>query len=67
MREVSLRGSAVGNTEQIRELVQMVRVGKLKLPAVQVRPLAEAEGALRDLEAGRIIGRVVLDTAEATA
>ncbi len=67
MREVSLRGSAVGNTEQIRELVQMVRDGKLKLPAVQVRPLAEAEAALRDLEAGRIIGRVVLDTAEEVA
>jgi len=67
MREVSLRGSAVGNTVQIRELVQMVRDGKLKLPAVQVRPLADAEVALRDLEAGRIIGRVVLDTAETEA
>ncbi len=67
MREVSLRGSAVGNTAQIRELVQLVRDGKLKLPAVQVRPLAQAEAALRDLEAGRIIGRVVLDTAEAGA
>lgn len=62
MREVSLRGSAVGNTAQIRELVQLVRDGKLKLPAVEVRPLAQAEAALRDLEAGRIIGRVVLDT-----
>jgi D-arabinose 1-dehydrogenase-like Zn-dependent alcohol dehydrogenase len=67
MREVSLRGSAVGTTAQIRELVQLVRDGRLKLPAVQVRPLAEAEAALRDLEAGRIIGRVVLDTAEAAA
>ena len=45
-----------------RELVQLVRDGKLELPAVQVRPLAQAEEALRDLEAGRIIGRVVLDT-----
>jgi len=34
------------------------------LPAVQVRPLAQAEEALRDLEAGRVIGRVVLDTAQ---
>jgi D-arabinose 1-dehydrogenase-like Zn-dependent alcohol dehydrogenase len=65
MREVSLRGSAVGNTAQIRELVQLVREGKLELPAVQVRPLAQAEQSLRDLEAGRIIGRVVLNTAEA--
>ncbi|MBN8491949.1 MAG: alcohol dehydrogenase catalytic domain-containing protein [Burkholderiales bacterium] len=64
MREVSLRGSAVGNTQQIRELVQMVRDGRLQLPEVQVRPLAAAEDSLRDLEAGRIVGRVVLDTAE---
>ena len=63
MREVSLRGSAVGNTAQIRELVQLVREGKLKLPAVQVRPLADAEAALRDLEAGKIIGRVVMTPA----
>jgi len=65
MREISIRGSAVGNTAQIRELVAMVRAGKLKLPAVQVRPLAQAEAALRDLEAGKVIGRVVLDTSEA--
>jgi hypothetical protein len=65
MREVSLRGSAVGNTAQIRELVQLVRDGRFKLPAVQVRPLADAEAALRELEAGRILGRVVLNTSEA--
>ena len=67
MREIAVRGSAVGTTAQIRELVQLVRDGKLKLPAVQVRPLAQAEDALRDLEAGRIIGRVVLDTSEPAA
>jgi D-arabinose 1-dehydrogenase-like Zn-dependent alcohol dehydrogenase len=67
MREISIRGSAVGNTAQIRELVALVRAGKLKLPAVHVRPLAEAEAALRDLEAGKVIGRVVLDTADAAA
>ena len=65
MREISVRGSAVGTTAQIRELVQLVRDGKLKLPAVQVRPLAQAEDALRDLEAGRVVGRMVLDTAGA--
>ena len=43
---------------------RLVRDGKLKLPAVQVRPLAQAEAALRDLEAGKVVGRVVLDTAE---
>jgi alcohol dehydrogenase, propanol-preferring len=37
-REVSLRGSKTGTTAQIRELVQRVREGRLRLPAVQMRP-----------------------------
>jgi D-arabinose 1-dehydrogenase-like Zn-dependent alcohol dehydrogenase len=41
-----------------------VRSGRLELPAVQVRRLSEADQALRDLEAGKIIGRVVLATEE---
>ena len=61
MREVALMGSAVGSTEQMRELVALVRSGKLTLPPVQVRPLSAAEQSLQDLEAGRIVGRVVLD------
>ena len=61
MREISLMGSAVGSTAQIRELVALVQSGKLKLPAVQVRPLAQAEQSLQDLEAGRVTGRIVLD------
>ena len=61
MREVALMGSAVGSTAQIRELVALVQSGKLALPAVQVRPLAQAEQSLRDLEAGRVTGRIVLD------
>ena len=61
MREISLMGSAVGSTAQIRELVALVQSGKLKLPPVQVRPLSQAEQSLRDLEAGRVTGRVVLD------
>lgn len=61
MREIALMGSAVGSTAQIRELVALVRSGKVVLPAVQVRPLAQAEQSLRDLEAGRVTGRIVLD------
>ncbi len=61
MREISLMGSAVGSTAQMRELVALVQSGKLTLPAVHVRPLAQAEQSLQDLQAGRITGRVVLD------
>lgn len=61
MREIALMGSAVGSTAQIRELVELVRSGKLELPQVQVRPLADAEQSLRDLEGGKVTGRIVLD------
>lgn len=61
MREIALLGSAVGNTAQMRELVKLVRDGKLALPDVQVRPLSQAEQSLQDLQAGRVVGRVVLD------
>jgi propanol-preferring alcohol dehydrogenase len=67
MREVAIMGSAVGSTAQIRDLVALVRSGKLKLPAVQVRSLAQAEQSLQDLEAGRVIGRIVLDALNKTA
>ena len=62
MREISLMGSAVGSTAQIRAVVALVHSGKLVLPAVQTRSLSEAEQSLQDLEAGRVIGRIVLDT-----
>ena len=61
MREISILGSAVGSSTQMHELVELVRSGRLVLPAVQVRPLDQAEQSLRDLEAGRVTGRIVLD------
>ena len=62
LREIALMGTAVGSTAQIRELVELVRSGKLTLPSVLVRPLTQAEQSLRDLDAGRVSGRIVLDT-----
>jgi D-arabinose 1-dehydrogenase-like Zn-dependent alcohol dehydrogenase len=62
MREIAVMGSAVGSTAQMRALVELVRSGRLTLPAVQVRPLEQAEQSLQDLEAGHVTGRIVLDT-----
>ena len=61
-REISYLGSNTGTSAQLRDLVALVRTGKLKLPTVTVRPLAQAERSLQDLEAGRVTGRIVLDT-----
>ena len=44
-----------------RELVALVRAGKITLPEVERRPLAAAESTLADLVGGRITGRVVLE------
>jgi len=61
MREIAILGSAVGTTRDIAELVDLVRAGKIALPDVERRPLAAAEGALADLVAGKVTGRVVLE------
>jgi D-arabinose 1-dehydrogenase-like Zn-dependent alcohol dehydrogenase len=62
MREIAILGSAVGNTRDIVELVALVRAGRIVPPEVERRPLAAAESALADLAAGRVKGRIVLET-----
>jgi D-arabinose 1-dehydrogenase-like Zn-dependent alcohol dehydrogenase len=60
MRAATIQGSYVGNLSELRELVALVRKhGGLQVP-ISRRPLAEADTALQDLRAGRVVGRVVL-------
>lgn len=61
MREIAILGSAVGTTQDIVELVALVKQGRMQLPAVERRPLAMAEQSLVDLAAGKVRGRVVLE------
>ena len=60
MRPIAIRGSYVGNLADLNELVALARKGTLKPIAVTRRPLDQANAALMDLKAGRVIGRVVL-------
>jgi D-arabinose 1-dehydrogenase-like Zn-dependent alcohol dehydrogenase len=53
--------SGVGNLQELKEVVALAKKGKLKPLPVETRPAAEANAALEDLKAGRIVGRVVLD------
>jgi D-arabinose 1-dehydrogenase-like Zn-dependent alcohol dehydrogenase len=64
MREIAIIGSAVGNTPDLVELVDLVKRGAVQLPEVERRPLAMADQSLDDLAAGRIVGRVVLEMDE---
>lgn len=60
MRPLTLQGSYVGTLEELRELVALVRQTRMRAIPVHRRPLSEANAALEDLHAGRVVGRTVL-------
>jgi len=60
LRELTLAGSYVGSLDEARELMTLVRSGRVKPIPVSERPLAEANQALDQLRAGAITGRVIL-------
>ncbi len=55
-----IQGSYVGTLEDMGELMQLVREGKISPIDIHTRPLAEASAALSDLKAGKVRGRQVL-------
>lgn len=55
-----VQGCHVGTVRQLRELVALVRAGKVRQMPIETRPLSQVNGALDDLRAGRVTGRVVL-------
>src|SRR5207237_8144048 len=60
-RAIGIIGSYVGSLQELREVVALAKKGKLKPLPVSTRPGQEANAALEDLKAGRVVGRVVLD------
>jgi propanol-preferring alcohol dehydrogenase len=60
MRAVAYQGSYVGNLGQLQALVSLARAGQLAPLPIENRPLDQAEAALQDLEAGKVVGRVML-------
>lgn len=60
IKAASILGSYVGNLAELRELVDLVRAGKVKPLPVTRCALHEAGKTLTDLRAGRFIGRAVL-------
>ncbi|MCI5106035.1 MAG: alcohol dehydrogenase [Pseudomonadales bacterium] len=55
-----IQGSYVGTLQDMAELMELVRAGKIAPIAIQERPLSEASEALADLKAGKVQGRQVL-------
>lgn len=60
-RAIGIVGSYVGNLQELKEVVALAKKGKIKPAPVETRPADEANRALEDLKAGRVVGRVVLD------
>jgi D-arabinose 1-dehydrogenase-like Zn-dependent alcohol dehydrogenase len=60
LRQLAILGCFVGSIPEARALVDLARSGKIATIPIATRPLAEADAALADLRAGRILGRVVL-------
>lgn len=60
LRPIAIRGTYVGTLADLGELVALVRSGKLEPVQVTRRPLDDANAALMDLKAGKVVGRVVL-------
>jgi alcohol dehydrogenase, propanol-preferring len=60
LRELAIMGSYVGTLSEARELVALVKQGRIRPIPYAERPLAEANAALADLRAGGVVGRLVL-------
>jgi D-arabinose 1-dehydrogenase-like Zn-dependent alcohol dehydrogenase len=63
-RAIGIVGSYVGNLQELREVVALAQSGKLRSIPVETRPIAELNRTLLELQAGKILGRVVLDVNE---
>ena len=58
-RNLTLRGSHVGTLEELKTLLRFAEEGLLPETPIATRPMAEINEILDDLEARRLIGRVV--------
>ena len=60
MRSMTLRGSYVGELRELKELVDIIKTGKIKLISVKKQGLETANQAMSDLRSGKVNGRIVL-------
>src|SRR3974377_1312559 len=60
IKAITIEGTLTGTLAQARELIALARSGKIASIPTHARPLDEAQTALDDLRAGRVVGRTVL-------
>ena len=62
IKAMTIEGTLTGTLAEARELIDLARSGKLATIPTHERPLDQAQAALDDLRAGRVVGRTVLTT-----
>jgi len=60
LKAMTVEGTLTGTLQEANELMALARARKIEPPPIHERPLAEAQAALDDLRAGRVVGRTVL-------
>ena len=60
-KAMTVRGSHVGNSPQLRKLIKMVRSNKIKQIPIERRQLSSINQSINDLQSGKITGRVVFE------
>jgi len=66
MRAISIEGSYIGNLDELKALMALVRERKPIAIPTACRCLDSAQSALADLAAGRVVGRLLLSPAADT-
>ena len=60
LKAMTIEGIMTGTLAEAREVMALARAGRIAPIPIRERPLAEAQAALDDIRAGRILGRSVL-------
>jgi alcohol dehydrogenase len=60
IKAMTIEGTLTGTLAQAHELIDLARAGKIAPIPTHDRPLNEAQAALDDLRAGKVVGRTVL-------
>jgi len=64
IRAITIQGSYVGSLPEMKELLELVRRSGPPSVPLRTRPLEEVNAALNELNAGKVVGRVVLTPAD---
>jgi alcohol dehydrogenase len=60
IKAMTIEGTLTGTLAQAREVIALARSGKFAPIPMQERPMRDAQAALDDLRAGKVVGRAVL-------